>query len=247
MTKPLIGITSFSLDVPCSRSVVNQQYVNAILVAGGTPCAIPVGLDEESIDRIAESIDGLLLPGGDDVSPERFGELPHSMLGDVDELRDAVELPLTARALSRNLPVLGICRGIQVMAVAAGGTLYQDIPTQLQSPVRHEVREFGRDHLAHTFRLEPGSLIATALGCTESSVNSFHHQAVRDIPRGFIATGWAPDGLIEAIEAPRLRFALGIQCHPEELWATTAPEFTRLFSAFVDAARQYATGLQLTG
>src|SRR5579859_3994771 len=181
MTRPLIGITSFSLDVPCSRSVVNQQYVNAILAAGGAPCVIPVGLDSESIDRMAETIDGLLLPGGVDVAPERFGEQPHPMLGDVDEMRDALEIPLTTRALALNLPVLGICRGIQVMAVAAGGTLYQDLPSQYESKNRHEVREYGRDHLAHELEMDPRSKLADILGCTSAKVNSFHHQAVREM------------------------------------------------------------------
>ena len=218
--------------------MVNQQYVDAVLAAGGAPVCIPVGLDDESVDRVYATIDGLLLPGGDDVAPSRYGGKPNAYLGDVDEARDELELALTTRAFDDDLPVLGICRGIQVLAVAAGGTLYQDLPTEFPGPVRHEVREFGRKHLAHTITLEAGSRLATALGCTVARVNSFHHQAIRDMPDGFVASARSADGLVEGIEATGDRFVVGVQCHPEELWSATAPEFARLFKAFVDAARQ---------
>ena len=224
--------------------MVNQKYVEAVLAAGGAPICIPLGLDDESLDRVYTMIDGLLVPGGDDVAPRRYGGTPNAYLGDVDEARDELELALTTRAFHDDLPVLGICRGIQVLAVAAGGTLYQDLPTEFLGRVRHEVREFGRNHLAHSITLEAGSRLAAALGCTVARVNSFHHQAVRDMPEGFVVSARSADGLVEGIEAAGDRFVVGVQCHPEELWSSTAPEFSRLFEAFVDAARQRSLDLR---
>jgi putative glutamine amidotransferase len=244
VAKPLVGITSFSLEVPCKRSAVNQQYVDAIVAAGGAPMCIPVGLDEESIERVYGILDALLLPGGDDVAPDRYGEQQHGKLGPVDPARDDLELALVNRALDDNLPLLGICRGIQLLAVAAGGTLYQDLPSQRPSKVRHEVREFGRDHLAHAVRLNSNSRLARAMGCATARVNSFHHQALRDVPPGFVVTAESEDGLVEAIESPARRFAVGVQCHPEEMWSTSAPEFGKLFEAFVDSARETPIALR---
>jgi len=237
MPAPIIGITSFSLELPCERSAVNQAYVQAIVAAGGTPICLPIGLDDAGIQRVYGLIDGLLLPGGDDVAPHRYGHDAHSELGQVDEARDHLELSLTRMALRDDLPVLGVCRGIQLLAVAAGGTLYQDLPSQVTSHLRHEVREFGRDHLPHDVTVEPHSLLSRALGTTKVKVNSFHHQAVLDVPDEFVITARADDGVVEAIEAPRLRFAVGVQCHPEELWRQNVPEFAGLFRAFVEAVQ----------
>src|SRR5436305_2844718 len=146
MVKPLIGMTCHAMHEPFLRSAVNQQYVEAISGAGGAIICIPLGLDEESLDRIYGLLDGLLLPGGDDVNPVRYGHEIQPMLSNFDDLRDELELSLTRRALRDNLPLLGICRGIQLLTVAAGGTLYQDIPSQIERYLRHDIREFGRDY-----------------------------------------------------------------------------------------------------
>jgi putative glutamine amidotransferase len=196
-------------------------------------------LDSQGIEQIYRLLDGLLLPGGVDVAPEEYGEERHPALGAVDEKRDDLELTLTRMALQDDLPILGICRGIQLLAVAGGGTLYQDLPAQWDGEVRHEVREFGRDFLTHSIAIEPASRLAAALHCTTAQVNSFHHQAVRDLPPGFSVAARSPEGLVEAIERPDRRFVLGVQCHPEELWRTTAPEFAGLFSAFVQSVRDH--------
>lgn len=217
---------------------MNQAYIDAVVAAGGTPICIPLCLDGESIDRIYGMIDGLLLPGGDDVAPWRYGEESHPALGQIDEARDSLELALTQRALDDDMPVLGICRGIQLLAVAAGGTLYQDLPTQLPSEVPHEVRGFGRDYIAHSVRIEPLSHLARALRRESLGVNSFHHQAVRDVPDGFVVTATSPDGVIEAIEAPAQRFTVGVQCHPEETWRSTSPEWQHVFKGFVQTVRE---------
>jgi putative glutamine amidotransferase len=241
---PLIGITAFSNFIPSTpstpwttmRSAANQQYVDAVAAAGGAPVVVPIGLGEEALRRIYSQLDGLLLPGGDDVAPHRYGHDPHPNLGLVDDARDDLELTLAAWALRDRLPTLGICRGIQVLAVAAGGTLYQDLPSQFERSHLHDVRDHGRDHLAHEIIVEPSSRMAAVLGPGGVLVNTFHHQAVLDVPPGFVVTARAPDGVVEAIEAEGPDFLVGIQCHPEGIWQTTAPQFARLFSAFVEAA-----------
>lgn len=238
MSRPIIGVTTFSLELPCPRSAVNQAYIDAIVSVGGSPICIPVGLDAESIQGVYGLLDGLLLPGGDDVAPMHYGQEPHPALGQVDTLRDVLELDLTRRALEDDLPILAICRGVQLLAVAAGGTLYQDLPSQRPSEIRHEVREFGRDHLSHTIDVDPASHLGHALCTSRLSVNSFHHQAVRTIPEGFAITATSPDGVIEGIEATASRFTVGVQCHPEEMWETTGRPFERLFRDFVEAVRE---------
>jgi len=240
MVKPLIGITMHAVREPFLRSAVNQQYVEAVLGAGGTPLCIPLGMDPESIDRLYGMIDGLLLPGGDDVHPSRYGHDPHPQLGDVDEVRDELEISCAIRALGEDLPVLGICRGNQVLAVAAGGTLHQDIPSEWASDLLHDVRQHGRHHLSHAITVEPNTRLHFMIGATDSRVNSFHHQAVRDVPQGFIVSARSPDGIVEAIESPVHHFAVGIQCHPEAIWHTTAPHFKGVFDHFVEAAAEYA-------
>jgi len=247
MERPIIGITCHALvspsllstSPPLVRSGVGQQYVDAVVAAGGSPICIPLGVEGRALESIYELIDGLLLPGGNDVAPERYGHERHPMLGQVDEERDELEISLATRALDDNLPILGICRGIQVLAVAAGGTLYQDLPAQFESAVLHEVREFGRDHLCHEVTIEPGSRLATSIGRDTGRVNSFHHQAVWDVPERFVVSARSSDGVIEAIEAADRPFVVGVQCHPEGIWSTTAPEFAGLFTAFVDAARHH--------
>lgn len=237
MSKPIIGLTCQVFPEPLERSSVNQQYVDAVIAAGGAPVLVPIGLDADGIDRVYDLLDGLLLPGGDDVSPARYGQAPHERLGAVSELRDALELHVATRALHDGLPILGICRGIQVLAVAAGGSLWQDVPSQYESQLSHDVRDHGRDHLCHEIAIESGSRLREAIGAPASTVNSFHHQAVRDVPEGFWVTARSRDGIVEAIESRDGSFAVGVQCHPEGMWRTTAPEFAGLFSAFIEAAR----------
>jgi putative glutamine amidotransferase len=236
MRAPRIGITCHALYQPLVRSAAGQQYIDAVLAAGGAPLLLPIGLDTAAFDSLYGILDGLLLPGGDDVAPERYGQAPHPHLGSVDDARDELELAITQRALQDDLPILGICRGIQVLAVAAGGTLYQDIPTEIEQYLGHDVREHGRDYLCHDIEIDPASELAHVLGTTSTQVNSFHHQSVRSVPEEFIVSARAGDGVIEAIESPGRRFTVGVQCHPEGVWRTTAPEFANLFRQFVDAA-----------
>lgn len=237
MTQPLIGITCQTLSAMLPKTGISRSYVDAIADAGGAPVLIPIGLDERTLRRIYGLLDGLLLPGGEDIAPGEYGHDPHPNLGFVDPARDELELTLARWALGDDLPTLGICRGIQLLAVAAGGSLYQDLPSEWESGMSHNVGEYGRDHLSHELEIEPGSLLCSAVGCTATRVNSFHHQAVRDLPSGFVISARSPDGVIEGIEAPGKQFVLGIQCHPENIWATSAREYRGLFAAFVEAAR----------
>lgn len=244
MTEPIIGLTCFAMQSPPlhptfgpgRRSAVNQDYVEAVAAAGGAPICVPLGLGTDALRAIYGQLDALLLPGGDDVAPGRYGQDPHPLLGDVDERRDELELTLASWALEDGLPILGICRGIQVLAVAAGGTLYQDVPSQIGTIRAHDVRDYGRDHRCHEIAIEPGTRLYQAVGTDRIAVNSFHHQAVLDVPQGFVVSARSEDGVVEGIEAPAHDFVVGVQCHPEGMWRTTAPEFAGLFTDFVRAA-----------
>lgn len=242
MARPIIGITSSLSEgyLGMERSCIGQDYVRAILAADGVPVGIPVGLEREERERLRQVLDGVLFPGGGDIAPRHYGQEAHPRLGSLEESRDELELPLASEALEHDLPVLGICRGIQVLAVAAGGTLYQDLPSQLAEVLPHQVSRQGKDHLAHAITVEPASVLGRVTGRDTLDVNSRHHQAVMDVPRGFVITARAPDGVIEAMELPSHPFAVGIQCHPENTWNSTAKDFAGLFQAFVRAAARRA-------
>jgi len=238
MTAPLIALTCDRVETNAPWSALRQEYVDAIVAAGGAPMLIPLGIGKEAIERILPMLDGLVLTGGDDITPEQYGERPHEKLGRVNPQRDEMELELARRAMEIDLPTLGICRGIQLLAVAGGGTLYQDLPTQRPDLGPHHIGEHGRDHLAHDVDIVAGSRLAAALGSSRVRVNSLHHQAVAQVPPGFMVTAESGDGVVEGMERPDLRFVVALQCHPEGIWRTMAPEMGRLFSAFVDAARE---------
>lgn len=240
MRKPVIGITCHRTSPGAPRSALAQSYVEAVLGAGGAAVALPVGLDTDSLASAMEVLDGLLLPGGDDVSPHWYNHDRHPLLGTVDLDRDALEIGAARWALRERLPILGICRGVQLLAVAAGGSLYQDISSQLATAGEHDVREFGFDYLSHAVTVEPGTHLHRALQTTRTAVNSFHHQCVCDVPAGFVISARSDDGIIEGIEAVSHPFAVGVQCHPEGMWRTSAPRFHNLFKAFVHAAERAA-------
>ncbi|HLJ66593.1 MAG TPA: gamma-glutamyl-gamma-aminobutyrate hydrolase family protein [Chloroflexota bacterium] len=240
MIKPVVGVTCHAYPSEIRRVAAVQIYIDAIVSAGAAPILIPLHLDDASLRRIFSLLDGLLLPGGDDIAPDRYGEEPHPKLGAVDADRDALELTLARWAIEGNLPTLGICRGAQVLAVAAGGSLYQDLASQHESEQSHDLRHLGREHLCHTIQVSAGSRLHNALGTTTSRVNSLHHQAVRQVPSGFAVSAVSEDGIIEAIEGESHDFLVGIQCHPEGIWNCTAPEYRGLFDAFIASARQAA-------
>jgi len=230
----LIGITS-SVDEE-DRVQVPSGYAAAVEAAGGIPVVLPV-LAPEKAGEVLAHLQGLLLSGGVDVDPSHYGEDPLPGLGRVTPERDAFELALAREALALGVPVLGVCRGVQVLNVAAGGTLYQDLGSQMGNVLKHR-QEAPRWHESHSVRLDPGSRLAAILGVPEVRVNSFHHQAVREVAGGLRAVAWAPDGVIEAVEATGTdhRFALGVQWHPEEMWRRH-PLHLKPFAALVEAAR----------
>jgi putative glutamine amidotransferase len=196
------------------RVTLNTAYVRALERAGLVPLAVPTMLSADRAAAALDAVRGLVLTGGGDVAPERYGAAPHPRLDDVDRERDAAELALIAAARERRLPILAICRGIQILNVALGGTLYQDLESERPGPVPHN-DESG----THAVRVEPGSLLARTLGSGTASVNSRHHQAIRDLAPGLKAVAWADDGVIEGAEpadagAP---WTVAVQWHPEDL------------------------------
>lgn len=236
MPRPLIGITSrHALTSEGLPSVqILRAYVAAILEAGGAPILIPPDLPEDGWRTLFERLDGILFSGGADIGLEHFEGEPHSSMV-VETARDAIELPLLRAAVEADKPLLGICRGFQVMNVALGGTLYTHILDQLPNALQHDHSEGKpRTHLAHAVRVEQGTRLADALGRTALEVNSLHHQGIKDLAPGLTATAFAADGLIEGIELPAHRFALAVQWHPE--WMTSHAEMRNLFREFVRAA-----------
>ena len=236
--RPLIGIpTRTYTDGALVRFAVGSTYTRALELAGGAPTAIPLQLSEETLRDIFTHLDGLLLAGGADVHPGEFGEAVEPFCGAIDRARDATELQLLRWAIDQKLPILGICRGIQMLNVAAGGSLYQDIGAQAPHALRHE-HSHGEpyDRLTHSIEIDPSSRLARALGVTRLDVNSLHHQSIKQVAPGFRVVARAPDGIVEGIESRNGHFAVGVQFHPEWLIDDDA-RMVRLFAEFVDAAK----------
>jgi len=227
--KPIIGITS------CSRV---GDYVESVKRAGGEPVVLDAAGDPA---RALDRVDALLLTGGLDVDPALYGEAPHPVT-EIDVDRDRFEIPLSRDAVARDLPVFAICRGVQVLNVAEGGTLIQDIPSAMTTGLTHAI-DIPKDHAAHEVRVTPGTRLAASLGAAipqeTCAVNSRHHQAVGRVAPSFVVSAVSPDGVIEAIERPASAFCVGVQWHPENFWRTG--EFGPLFAAFVEAARRRRT------
>ena len=216
-----------------------EDYRQSILHVGGEPRVLEASAD---VGKAIAGIDGLMLTGGDDVAPSRYGEAAHETVTEAEPGRDEFEIALVAAARARNLPILAICRGVQVLNVACGGTLVQDIPTQIAGALAHSlaVPQHEPYELAHEVWVDKDSLLARLmrerLVDEALEVNSRHHQAVKEVAPGFVATATAPDGVIEAIEDPAARFCLGVQWHPENFFRTG--EFRALFEGFLEAAQK---------
>ena len=238
MGYPLIGLPTqvIRTDGKPPRVAMNQSYVRALSQAGCAPVLIPV-LDDD-VDRlrtIYERLDGIVFPGGADVEPREYGEEPIDGLIDVQPERDHTELRLARWAFEDDLPTLGICRGQQLLNVALGGTLYQDLIHQGVTVVEHSGEDGrARSALIHRVRLDPDSQLAQLIDETTVDVNSLHHQAVKDIAGSLRVTGTSDDGVIEAVESPDRRFLIAVQWHPEEI--DDLPWVQRLFQGFARAA-----------
>ena len=233
MSAPRIGITGRLAQVErAERTGVNGAYVRAVLAGGGAPSIIPPVAGPELAAALLDGLDALVLSGGADIDPRHYRAQPHQKLGAIEAERDASELALFAEAVRRAMPVLAICRGLQLVNVALGGTLWQDLPSEL---VAHP-QSGPRTERIHAVEVTAGSLLADALGTTSCRVNSFHHQAIRDHAPGLRTSAHAPDGVIEGIEGTGAQWLLGVQWHPEEFWAESAAPDGGLFRALVAAS-----------
>lgn len=240
--KPIIVITAGrqNLYTPRreSQSVwtgCDVNYVKSILRSGGTPMLLPFLVDRDSVRAALGTADGLLLTGGGDVIPLAYGEEPHPKSIYQDPVRDEMEFEVVRLAVEMGLPVLGICRGIQVLNVALGGTLVQDIPSQVSDAIKHSGGELG-PALTHSVDMDQDSLIARVFGTTTMPVNSWHHQAVKGLGRGLKVTCRARDGVVEGLESDEGKRVLAVQYHPEEI-AADFPQFQKLFDWLVSEAR----------
>lgn len=242
MRQPLIGISG-SIDAQEKQHFLLRSYMQSVLTAGGMPVLLSPDMDEKTIDGLLQRLDGVYLAGGNDVAPECFGEEPLPELGEVNPLRDQFEIRLVRRACRVGMPVLGICRGVQSMNVAMGGTLWQDIPSQYrrpdgERPIAHQQKR--PDHCtSHRVHVTEGTLLHRIVGVEELAVNSFHHQAIREVAPGCTAAAHASDGVVEALEQDGGAFFLGVQWHPERYFHKD-PAAKAIFEAFVQACRQYA-------
>ncbi len=223
--------------IAVSKNRRMADYLESVKRAGGEP--VEVGLDTETPDAVVARVDGLLLTGGGDVAPALYGETPHATFDPSEPGRDEYEIALARAAVTAGMPVLAICRGMQVLNVAMGGTLIQDIPTDVTGALAHSIAE-PRAVIAHEVWVTKGSRLWTImldhLDGESLQVNSRHHQAVKRIAEGFEPTATAPDGVVEAIERSGEAYCLGVQWHPENFWRTG--EFRELFESFVQAARR---------
>ncbi len=245
MTRPLIGISVSHLQDP-PRHQVPSTYIRAVLDGGGLPLMLPIIEEAQLAGAILDRLDGLLLSGGVDIDPRLYGQQPEPGLGAVCPQRDLADLAYCRYALDRGIPVLGICRGIQVIAVAAGGSLIQDLNSLAGAVLKHR-QDAPSWHPCHEVDLEPDRVTHRLLGSPESNrlpVNSLHHQAVDRVPDGYVVTARScADGVIEGVEIARPdRFVVGVQWHPEAMvWRHTAQ--LGLFSGLVEAARSVGSGL----
>lgn len=234
---PVIGLPTLEIprgDRP-ARFGVNQAYVRALEAAGAAPVLIPLLDDPDRLRVIYARLDGILFPGGEDVDPAAYHEAPIGGLNQVEPRRDRVEVALARWAVDDNLPALGICRGQQLLNVALGGSLYQDLRYQGVTSIEHANRDGrARDKIIHAVRLDPDSRLAQLIDETEVEVNSLHHQAVKQVAPALRVVGRAEDGVIEALEAPDRRFLITVQWHPEEI--PSIPWVQQLFRGFVHAA-----------
>jgi putative glutamine amidotransferase len=241
MQKPVIGITP--------RIIVKEQfpmigsprsYIRALTAVGALPIVLPVEVSVNAMEELLDQLDGVVFSGGGDIETERFNGQPHEKVYDVNPERDQMEIDVAELVLCRKMPFLGICRGIQLLNVTLGGTLYTHILDQLPGALDHSFKDgHSPKEITHTIRLVPDSCLARIVGEPEIEVNSLHHQGVWKVGEGLAVTGRATDGLVEAVELPDYPFGIAVQWHPE--WLPEQTHATRLFEAFVTAALENRT------
>jgi len=237
MSTPLIGITTYRTQNRSgyAQLCINEAYVSSVTEAGGTPVLVPLGLSNAVLDDLINRLDGVLFSGGGDILPETYGSQPHPRVDNVDLDRDRVEIYLLQQIMKKKLPFFGICRGLQLINVALGGTLYEDLLDQYPGSLRHQTPEtLPRDHLWHSVTIDPASQIHRIMQQTEAQVNSQHHQGIRQLAANLKPSAHSPDGVIEAFELVDYPFGLAVQWHPE--WLKKHAEMKALFRSFVHSA-----------
>lgn len=237
--RPRIGIT-MRIELETNRFYLARYYSEAVEAAGGLPVHIPLIPDENYVGGVMGAIDGLLLPGSDsDMDPLRYGQQPHPRLGAVHPEKDATDLLALAKAEARAMPVLAICFGLQSLNVSRGGSLIQDIASQYPQAIKHE-QGAPRDRPSHVVKILEGTVLSSLAESGSVPVNSHHHQAIETVGRELVATAWAGDGVVEAVEDPRTdRFVIGVQWHPELGWEKDRLSQS-LFARFVTEAAKFA-------
>lgn len=230
--KPCIGITAAMIE---GKLVLNEQYVRTVRAMDAMPLVIPASGDEQMIRDYVERLDGWLLSGGADVDPSRYGEEPLPELGPVYPERDQFEIELIRTVIERDKPIMAICRGMQVLNVACGGTLYQDIRYVCDDPLQHQQKS-AHAVATHTVEIGYGTKLHRIMQREQIRTNSLHHQAVKQIASGFSVCARAKDGVVEAIESPSHRFVLGVQWHPEAM-APSDEHAAALFRSWIEACR----------
>lgn len=238
--KPVIGITpSPTVDEHRGeRNTLSINYSDAVLAAGGVPIILPPQTGND--DEILSIVDGIIFSGGGDIRPEIYGDHDyHPKTYGIHDRRDNLELPLIREAIARDVPVLCICRGIQILNVALGGTLYQDVADQFDPEIKHSQSDLSipASEPSHQVQLTPGSLAATVYASETVQTNSFHHQSLKDIPAELVVVGRAPDGTIEAVERPGSHFVLGVQWHPEMMFKANNLHL-KPFASLIEAAKR---------
>ena len=240
MARPIVGITGSSLFEGAGlfagyeRLYTNKDYVDSVLRAGGVPIMLPTIEDDEAIKRQVEAVDAIIVMGGYDVDPVFFGEEPLSCLGELLPKRDVFEIALLKEAMAKKVPTLGICRGMQIMNVCFGGNLYQDISLIKRDILIQHNQKARPQCRTHSILSESGSLMQSLYG-KENKVNSYHHMALKNVAKDFVATAKAPDGIIEAIEH-KDGFMMGVQFHPEMLSSTHVAS-QELFNTLIKKAK----------
>ena len=234
--KPIIGILGSNMYFPApsfapvEKFYVNTSYINAVQLNGGIPLAIPVCENEEDLAELLKMCNGVIVPGGEDVDPKYFNESPHPTIGVIRPDMDKFIFQALDICFKHNIPLFGICRGLQIINIALGGSLYQDMSLYEKDTILHR-QTYDRSYTVHKADIKSGSLLHSIFGKEEIMVNTMHHQAIKDLGQGLCATALAPDDIIEAIESDD-RPILAVQWHPEELIRST-PDMNKLFSHFI--------------
>lgn len=235
--KPIIGVTTFLSD-SSKYSTVSRNYTDSIFAAGGLPVSIPIVAGETDYSEYIDRVDGILFTGGNDIAPYFYGENPVKELHSMSSIRDEYEFSLFKSAYEKNMPIFGICRGIQLINVALEGSLYQDIYSQCPGTLGHSPEQTASDELYHSIEISRDTRLYDIFGEERIFTNSFHHQSVKALGKNLIATAYSEDGIIEAVESTEDRFLLGVQWHPECM-TKRHPKFLKLFTAFVQEAVAY--------